>query len=280
MRRVAMGVLVLFAGACTAPVRQYDIMSSTLTCEQANEYAYRTLEAMKFSITAFEPAAVGRTGVVRGSRDTTTGGQAATVRVTCNGQSVVIDASEDGRLLGQSEFKRGYYMSFTGLQSQEEIRANAAAAEEARPFAAKREKGVQVLLEPVRGLQAKLDFDLDLAAGGILPVKLEIKNVTERAYRLDLQDVVLVRADGQRVPPLATAEAAAQVVAALRGQGVALTDDDVRRRLAAHEITDTTVPSTRSVSGYLYYPLASYVKGRVVLEDPAAEESEGFVFQF
>jgi len=111
-------------------------------------------------------------------------------------------------------------------------------------------------------------------------VKLQIKNVTERAYRVDPREVVLVRADGQRVPPLTTAQAAAQVATALRAQGVAVGDDEVRRRLDARQVTGTEVPATQSLTGYLYYPLAAYVKGRVVLEDPAAEESEGFVVEF
>jgi len=280
MRPAAMGALALVAAACTAPVKQYDIMSTTLTCEQANEHAYRTLVVMGFTVTAFEPAAVGRRGLLRGSRETSAGGEAATVRVTCDGQAVAVEASQDGRVLGQIDFKRGYYMSFAGLEEQAAMRSSAAAAEEARSFATKREKGVQVVLEPVRGLGAKLDFDLDLAAGGVLPVKLQIKNVTERAYRVDPREVVLVRADGQRVPPLTTAQAAAQVATALRAQGVAVGDDEVRRRLDARQVTGTEVPATQSLTGYLYYPLAAYVKGRVVLEDPAAEESEGFVVEF
>ena len=40
---------------------------------------------------------------------------------------------------------------------------------------------LQVLLEPIRGQEAKLDFKLDLAAAGVLPVRVTIANRTPHA---------------------------------------------------------------------------------------------------
>jgi len=153
----------------------------------------------------------------------------------------------------------------------------------ARPFEEKQHKGLQVWLRPVPGLGAKLDFSLDLEAGGVLPVLVTINNVTTHSYRLEPDDVVLIAADGTRVPPLALADAAQHVAtpaAKHAGHGVAPALGAVTQELRSHLFTARTVAPKERVSGYLYYPVASYAKGRAVLEDIASEESEGFVVEF
>src|SRR5262249_48605897 len=134
---------------------------------------------------------------------------------------------------------------------------------------------------PVPGVGSKLDFTVDLAAGGVLPVLVTVNNVTTHTYTLDPNDIVLLQSDGTRVPPLALRDAARQ------GAGAQPAARDHRLPLAAvtqelevHRFTATTVPPKQHVSGYLYYPVRDYTKGRVVLEDAATEESEGFVVEF
>ncbi len=105
-------VLAATAAACTPPIRQFDLENQTLTCEHVNQYAYKTLRSMGFTITQFEPAAVQRPGTLRGSRDEH-GTQSVTVIITCTGTTAAVDASEDGRYLGQIEFKRDFHVGFT-----------------------------------------------------------------------------------------------------------------------------------------------------------------------
>ncbi len=141
-----------------------------------------------------------------------------------------------------------------------------------------------MLLEPVTGLGAKLDFDLDLAAVGVLPVRVIINNVTPRTYRFDPDDIVLVQSDGARVHPISVGEAARRIGDVERQKATAESarpsSAEVTQRLQTRLLTGRSVAANQTLKGYLYYPLASYVKGRVTLEDQESEESEGFVVQF
>jgi len=284
-RRECIGSLALsLLAACTSQLRQFDLNDRPLTCEQANQYAYRTLQVMGFAITEFEPAASGQPGTLRGWREHYDGTQRVTVAIACSGATAGVTASEDGRFVGLLEFKRGFYMTFTSLVSQAQANAAASAAEAQRPLEQRRTQGLQVLLQPVHGLGAKLDLGLDLAAGGVLPVSVTIMNVSARRYTLAPEDIVLVRRDGTRVHALAAAAAAAQVARALRqAAGDAAPDVDaaaIKTRLESRLFSSRSVAANETVSGYLYFPLAAYVKGRVVLEDVESEESEGVMVEF
>jgi len=265
-------------------VRQFELTDRPLDCKQANRYAYFTLRSMGFSLVGLEPATVDHPGAMRGYRKSETGTETATVAITChqNG-SADISASQDNTFLGQVEFKRGFYMSFTGVVSQEEGQAAETQAEAARPFEEKQRKGLQVWLRPVPGLGSKLDFNLDLDAGGVLPVLVTVNNVTLRTYKMEPNDVWLIGNDGSRVEPLALRDAAQRVAAAAAKQAkrdTAPTVAAVSQELESHLFTARSVPPKQRLSGYLYYPVAAYAKGRVVLEDAASEESEGFVVEF
>jgi hypothetical protein len=271
--------------SCTPPVHQYDLKNQKLTCVQANEYAFHTLQSMGFAISALDPAAVGHTGTIHGSRQER-GMQNVTVTITClSGGTASFDASQDSELLGQVELKRGFYFAFTGVAEQTAIREAAARQEAQRPLEQKKEKGLRVLLQPVAGQGAKLDFGLDLAAASILPVRVTINNASARSYSLDPDDVVLIQRDGTRVHPLPIDEVVERVAAAERaksdGAAAAPTDDAaITQRLRDRLLQTRAVSANQQQSGYLYFPLATYTKGRVTLEDQESEEAEGFVVEF
>lgn len=271
--------------SCTPPVRQYALKDQKLTCARANDYSYRTLRSMGFAISAFEPAAVGHPGTIHGSRQEW-GAQNVTVTITCRSDGTAdINASEDGRLLGQIDFKRGFYMAFTGVAAQAAVTEAAAREEAQRPLEQKKTKGLRVLLQPVAGQGAKLDFALDLAADGILPVRVAINNASARSYSLDPDDVALIQRDGTRVHPLPIDEVVERVAAAERaksdGTAAAHTDSaDIAQRLRDRLLQTRAISPNQQLSGYLYFPLGTYTKGRVTLEDQESEEAEGFVVEF
>jgi hypothetical protein len=279
-RFVTLSGALLLAG-CTLPVNQYALHKQALTCEEANTYAYRTLQNLGYTVTALEPAAPGQPGRVHGSRDVKSYGvHTVTVVVKCNGHTADVNASEDGKFLGQVDFKRAFYLSFTSSVSMAAADAAAAASGQRAPSA-----GLQVLLKPVRGLAAKLELGLDLAAAGVLPVHVTLSNGTARVYTLDpTEDIVLAKADGTRVRPMRVAEVARAVVAVpgtSPAPGSHPTDTAaVRRRLKAQQLSTHAVAAHQIIKGYLFFPLAPYVKGRVSLEDRQTEETEGFVVEF
>jgi len=239
---------------------------------------------MGFSVTAFEPASAGHSGTLRGTRETR-GTQNVTVVITCDTGTANVDASEDYKFLGQLEFKRGFFLAFTGTATQASISDSVARTETQRPLEQKQRQGLHVLLTPVGGLGAKLDFDVDLAAAGVLPLQVSIENSTPRAYSFDPEDITLAQADGTRVHPLSVTAAAERVATSMAppgadGAAAVLDRTEITRRLDAYRLTAHTVAANHSVKGYLYFPLAPYVKGRVSLEDAETEEVEGFVVEF
>ena len=268
------------SSSCTPPIRQFDLNNQALTCEQANDYSLRTLQAMGFTVTAFEPAAIGRAGTARGTRDER-GVQNVTVEVTCRGNNVDVDASEDGKLLGRLEFKRAFYLSFTSIVQQAQITDAAAREAALHPQPDRKGPGLRVLVEPVPGPAAKLDFDVDLAAAGVLPVRVTIANGTSRTYRFDATDIVLMQKDGTRVRPLSVEDAAQRVATAPHPADAAAPDAAaVTQRLRQRALSGDSVAANQTIKGYVFFPLGTYVKGRVSLEDQATEESEGFVVEF
>jgi hypothetical protein len=119
------------AASCTSAVRQYDLIDRPMTCEDANRTAYRTLQAMRFTVGEFQPAEPGRPGVMHGQRTTKEDHRSVTVRITCTATGATVDATEDGEWLEQMEIKRSFHHAFTNIVSmraaQEELDAKVVA---------------------------------------------------------------------------------------------------------------------------------------------------------
>jgi hypothetical protein len=260
--------LLAIAG-CTPAVRQFELRQQALSCDEANRLAYETLTAMGYSVTSVDPARAGKPGVLLAVRSDA---RPAAVRVECMPTGVDIDAAEVGAVVGQADFKRGFLITFLSLRTaragEKELSGHMMAG--TAPASLQR-KDVQVVVEPLRGARASLDFDVDLAAGGVLPVRLAIRNLTAHRYRLDPTAVRLTGADGERVPPLSPDRAAALLTS---------TDAAVAGRLRERLFDAKRIDPHAEVSGYLYFPLANYTQARVVLTDDESEEVEGFVIEF
>ncbi len=283
-------LLGLLAGlaACSPPIRQFDIRDQPLTCDDANRLTYRTLEAMRFKVTAFEPAAPGQRGTIKATRAASGAedrSQDATVTVVCAASGVTIDASEDYNWLNQVDFKRSFYHAFVNVQTMHSSSAElekenlAGTAPESQ-----QRRDLKVVVQPQRGQAGKLDFPFDLDAAGVLPIRIEITNLTTRTYALDPSAIRLTRADRTRVAPLSAADAAGLVTGAARGTPpqplTSLSRSAVADALAQRQFTATEIAPGVARVGFLYFPLAQYVAARVVLTDQASGEDEGVSVEF
>lgn len=284
--RAGLAAMVLLT-ACATPVQQYALNELRLSCDETNRTAYKALTALGFSVTSFTPATMGHPGELKGTRDARTadgGPQSVTVSVTCAPTGPAVDAREDGKMLGQLEFKRAFFLSFTSTQHMDERRQEMADKVAAGTAPASQQpQGLQVLVEPVRGQAAKLDFALDMAAAGILPVKVRVTNATARAYSLNAEDVLLQRSDRARVAPISAAAAAARLSAAKDANGQPLTSlssAELADQLGKASFTAKRINARGDASGYLYYPLGEYVRARVLITDIETEEAEGFAVEF
>lgn len=160
----------------------------------------------------------------------------------------------------------------------------------------KQEAGVSVKLVPVRGFATVLDFEADLSAAGVLPIKVTIFNNTRRTYEFDPADIILRKAGSRsRSKPLTPGETVSRLREANRvqlttEQGAPPADPLSPSQLgdigAAIRIVDGNRLGTArlraggSTSGYLYYALDNYDRARVTMIDVATGETEGFIVEF
>jgi len=253
-----------------------------MTCDEANRFSYDTLKAMGYKITAFAPAAAGGQGVVKGSIDEAKRTSSATVEVTCAGAGPTIDATEDGKLLGQLEFRRAFYLNFTGVVTQRRVLDKAAKEQAALPLAQRKQQGLEVLITPAAGLDARMELHADLTPAGVLPVRIVINNRTELRYQLDPDDIVMVRADGERVTPLSVDAVMDRVRrAATPTKDEATLDPSLlSQQLQSMLFTTTELSPDASAKGFLFYPLDSYTRARARITESQSEETEGFVVEF
>lgn len=287
MRACSVLVLAASALACATPMKQYTLTELRLSCDEANRMTYKALTAMGYSVSAFTPAALGRPGEASGVRETRTvdgGGERVTVSITCEPTGATVDAREDGKLLGQVDFKRAFFLSFTATQHMDERRREMEekVAAGTAPESQQRQ-GLQVLVEPVRGQAAKLDFEIDMAAAAVLPVRVRVVNATTRRYAVTPAEVQLVRRDRTRVAPMTVAEVVARLVKAHAANGQPVTTLDATAltdRLGKVLFSKTRVDAHSETSGYVYFPLGDYVHARVLVTDVETEEAEGFAVEF
>jgi len=278
--RVACALVSLLAsGGCTLQSSQWEITDRPMPCDEANRVSYRTLEGMRFRIDSFEPAAPGKRGTIDASRPVTGAPgqtQSVTTTIDCTPNGATIDVHENGVLVQQLEIKRAFYQAFLNVQEMRSVQSTLDAQNLAGTApASQQRRDLKVLVMPLRGQAAKLDFSFDFAAAGVLPVRVEITNLTTQTYTLDVDEVRLARPDRERIAPL-TPSAAAAALAPKTTESAA----SIAEQLAARQLTSATLAPGAARQGYLYFPLAEYSSARVVLTDQASGEDEGVRVEF
>ena len=107
------------AVACTSMQSQYAVRRSNLSCDQANRYAFQSMKSLGYTVTTFEPAAVGRSGTLRGNKTEEVGSRSSShdgvVHIQCEASEVRLDAAEEQFLSQDLTFTRGFYLAFTGI---------------------------------------------------------------------------------------------------------------------------------------------------------------------
>jgi len=314
---IAVSVVV----ACCTPVSKgYEIHTGDMTCDEANRYVQDAVLGMGMQITGFRVARPGSPGFVSASRDGSRGNMGGTVHIRCDPDRVHIDADQSG-IGSEHEFERGIFLSVTGradLVPEREGRGigelkkretatlptpSTGASAATPPAQARRPQsgGVSVALERLSGFSSVLDFEANLDAVAILPLRVTVTNATERTYEFDPRDVLLrVAGTRDRAHPLTPKQAVARLTAAnveRIGEGKAQATDaegplaptsasdlgDVKA--ASRLIPERALRAARlgpgaEVSGFLYYEAASYDRARITLIDAATGETEGFLVEF
>ena len=92
----------------------------------------------------------------------------------------------------------------------------------------------------------------------MLPLKVNISNLTQQTYMLETRKITLMDSSGKRVTPMSEGETS----------------------FPAPSLTDRPIGPGASIQGYLYYPLGTYTGARGSLADQRNQEREGFSIEF
>jgi hypothetical protein len=256
LSRVILIGFCLSVVGCVAqqPPRKRTIAVPTLSCEEANRLAYRTVTTLGYSIASLQVARPGQPGhiVAKATREGQKEGQ---VTITCNEGGAVVEPEKTGiavpSLVGAAEkpgeFPQMFMQAFNILRTSQEIAAQQGP-----------EKGLTMTMTQLNKFESQMELGTDLPASGILPIKIMISNNTPRPYSLDANKIFLMSATGGRVAPIAPPAAS---------QGKALQGD-------------ITLQPGQIVTGYLFYPAGNYTSARTTLIDKETDEGEGFTVQF
>jgi len=273
------------AVACTSMQSQYAVRRSNLSCDQANRYAFQSMKSLGYTVTTFEPAAVGRSGTLRGNKTEEVGSRSSShdgvVHIQCEASEVRLDAAEEQFLSQDLTFTRGFYLAFTGIADH----ASTGTAYADEQSGGVNEGGVKFKIQPQLALETKLDFGEDLAAGNVLAVKVTVQNGSPVTYKFDSNAIELrPRGGTDKILQIDTAEAAKAIAKAaaagfepgIPGPTAASIEATLRKRALA----SGTLKPGGSAEGFVYFPTGSYARARATLVDVESGESEGFLVEF
>jgi len=207
-----------------------------------------------YTITVLVPAHPQRTGVISGTRRKPEGGTSVgRVTIRCDGEGAVVQPVEDA-LLPNYDFSRIFGYSFKTLVQRPDVEEPRAAL------------GLEVLVDAIGPHQAVLDLGGVPTTGGAVPVRVTIRNNSDRMVAVDPARIDLVPAAGQATGPLL-----GSALEAVLAPGAAA--DRVRRE----QLPSGRIAAKTTVSGFLVYPAGEYREANIAIEDVETTETEGFV---
>jgi hypothetical protein len=246
-------VLLMALAACPPPAK-YAVDRPGLDCDRANRVAHKTLVAMGYTVTELVPATAVRAGAIAGTKAGADGRlHTGRVVIDCSARGAVLRPVEDS-LVPDYEFSRAFGYSFKTLVQRPDVET---------PWKA---VGLQVLVQRVDEFAARLDLGDVATVGGAVPVRVTVRNSTDRAVRLDPARLSLVDAGGTSHEPLAGPALAAALASNVAGE-----------KVRADLFGPRPIPAGETRTGFLVYPAGQYREARVSIEDVETEESEGFV---
>ena len=259
LRRLGLLALAALVGGCPSVQQQYVVHRANLSCDDANRYAFESMRSLGYTVGQFRLAKIGAPGVIKATRPGERGGEDhVTVDIKCEANGVEAFGAKDEAILKQDmTFSRGFFLAFTGLVDHgpetaawNEQRSGGTAA-----------GGAKFKIQPQVGLETKLDFGEDLAAAGILAVKVTVQNGSDRTYKLDPDAIELRNAADDGVKQMAIGQAAsalARTSAEDAGPGAPPPDPGrMEALLRGRALTARMLRPGGPADGFLYFPTGS-----------------------
>jgi hypothetical protein len=236
------------------PPAQYAVDRPGLPCDRAARVARQTLVTLGYQITELTEPSVQQSGAVGGRKTmpdgTTRGGR---VIIRCTAQGAVLQPVEEG-LAPNYQFSRAFGYSFKSLVQRPDVET---------PW---KSTGLQVLVQALDPFEQRLDLGAVATVADAVPVRVTVRNDTDRKVRLDVPRLSLVDAQGGSKQPL--------TAGALES---ALAPNAAGQRVRAELFATTPIAARETRIGFVVFPAGPYREARVSIEDVDAEESEGFL---
>ncbi|GIW42590.1 MAG: hypothetical protein KatS3mg076_3167 [Candidatus Binatia bacterium] len=240
------------SGPSFCPSRSAVVEIPLVSCREANRLAIQTVKRLGFRIVEARKAEPGSPGAIVGENSGEK--SSARVEVRCSEKGAVLEATSRESCTRQLSFPSRFREAYDAVVSAR--RASAAREKESRP-----QSGLLIDLRPVRNGRE------EWASLGLMAVRLEVENRTDRSYVFDPARVSFYPEAGSRVRPLSVEEVSRK----LGTEKAAVTTGALRK---------SRIPPAGRLEGYLFVPRFAYRKVRLMLEDEESGESEGYTKSF
>lgn len=254
MRRWVPIVATIVLLGCPPPAK-YAVERPGLPCDRAARVAHRTLVTMGYTVTELVEPSVERAGAVGGTKEEPDGKtHTGRVVIRCTSNGATVQPVEAGIVPEDYEFSRTFGYSFKSLVQRPDVET---------PW---KSSGLQVLVQALDPVEQRLDLGGLATVGDAVPVRVTVRNETDRKVRLDATRLSLVDAQGTAHEALAGPALAA-----------ALASNEGGARIRAEHFAATPIAARETRIGFLVYPAGRYREARVAVEDVETEETDGFV---
>lgn len=258
--------------------RTVRVREANVTCAQGLRAAREAIRSLGYSIESVESPHDGQLGRVTAVRRTGWSARNpeagsdlhARAEVDCDdsGARISVFTQESGvaRARFPGQFREAYRAALA--RSRPAAAASSVAASGRVDQRREAERGLVVQVLPLRPEESGLAPGVDLASAGVIAVRVDIRNGTDRAYALDPADLRLVTIEGRRREPIPEAE----LVRRLGATSIAALRDAM--------LHPGEIAAGASRSGHVFFEAATYGRASFRLIDVDSEEAEGISIRF
>lgn len=281
-RFAAIGLILVALAGCSAttavPGKAHKLDGASasvslpmISCAEATRATRAALQRMGYTLTDVKTPEPGAPGVVSGAREkgwsgydpNSHGKDLIQVDIECSDTGAALEASSSEGGIAGLGFANLFKSTLAGEVGNKTERPR---------LESEKSRGLILKVEPQRSAASLEVFGVDLPAAGVVPVRVEMDNQSDRRYSFDAAAVALYTVQGNREMPLAI-DAAAQKIKAPGSQSGS-------QLLRQHALEPGELGPGEKLVGYLYFSASTYERARVTVTDIESEEAEGFSVRF
>lgn len=258
------------------------VTAAEVDCAGARNAAIETLRDLGYGIAGVYDPMPGRMTVIAAEKETGRAHYRPSVTIRCESGTVEVTPRQPLIARHDPRFDDDFLAAWRervgkaappipGRIALAPVEAAAPVAGESASSSANNHPMPVVRFDFLSAVETRQQLGADLAAAGLLAVRVNIANRTDRTYLMSAPLVTLQRASGESVPPLGWDTASAHLARSAAGQGWKVYDE-VKNAL----VTDRVLEPDASLDGLLLFPAGEYASARCLLIDQQSAHSERF----